>query len=320
VADAVAPIAEWEESGTSVGAVLGALGRLRRAGDRTATRTSVVTLVAVARDDDERVRACETTALMGGRHPGRTIVVHADSDAQPGLRARVQLLEGSAGGVRVWSEDVTLTVGGAAARHLDSLVEPLTLPDLPLAVWYVGTSPDPDEPLCRSADVVIVDSKELGEADCFPELVHVSRTRTLIDLSWVRLTPWRVLMAALFEGRVYRPFVHRITEAEVRAKPGVRELLGGWLGSRLDLDAVRMEDDKHASMRLTAEGGRFLVERRGEERLVRASARIDDGPGHEELLSLPDTTLAWSLAEALSDLEGDPVYVDALEAALSFAR
>jgi glucose-6-phosphate dehydrogenase assembly protein OpcA len=320
VADPVAPIAEWEGSGTSVGDVLDALGRLRKAGERTATRTSVVTLVAVARDTDERVRACATTELLGGRHPGRTIVVHADEGADAGLEARVRLLEGTAGGTRVWSEDVTLTVGGAAARHLDSLIEPLTLPDLPLAVWYVGTSPDPDEALCRTADVVIVDSKELGEVDCFPEIVHVSRTRTLIDLSWVRLTPWRVLMAALFEGRVYRPYVTRITDAEVRAKPGVRHLLGGWVASRLDLDDVRLEDGKHASMQLVADGGRFVVERRGEERMVRASARIDDGPGHEELLPLPDTTLAWSLAEALSDLEGDAVYVDALEAALSFAR
>lgn len=320
MADPVAAIAEWEDSGTSIGEVLAALGRLRTRGERTATRTSVVTLMAVARDDDERARACATTELMGGRHPGRTVVVHADEEAAPGMTARVRLLEGTANGIHVWSEDLTITIGGPAARHLDSLAEPLTLPDLPVAVWYVGTSPTLDEPLCETADVIIVDSKELGEVEAFAPLVDISRQRTLIDLSWVRLTPWRVLMAGLFEGRVYRPYVGQVTGAEVRGKPGVRDLLGGWLGSRLQLGEVRLEDDKHASMRLTAGGGEFVVERRGEERLVRASARIAGGPGHEELLALPDTTLAWSLAEALSDLEGDPVYVEALEAALSFAR
>ena len=313
-------IGEWEETGCGIGDVLDALDRLRRAGERTATRTSVVTLVAVARDAEERARACDTTERLGGRHPGRTIVVHADDQGPAEMTARVRLVAGTASGVQVWSEDVTLTVGGPAAQHLDSLVEPLTLPDLPLAVWYVGASPATDDALSAAAEVVLVDSKELGEVDAFAELVPVARNRTLIDLSWVRLLPWRILMAGLFEGRVYRPYVHRVERAEVRAKPGVRHLLGGWLASRLGLEDIVLEDDKHASMRLTAGKGDFLVERRGEERLVRASARIAGGPGHEELLSLPDTTLVWSLGEALSDLEEDPVYVESLEAALSFAR
>jgi glucose-6-phosphate dehydrogenase assembly protein OpcA len=316
VADAVTPLAEWEDDDADMGDVLAALHRLR--GDDTATRTSVVTLVAVARDAEELDRACDTSETMGGRHPGRTIVLQALEDEEPGLHARVRLIEGGAG--RAWSEDVTLTVRGPAARHLDSLVEPLTLPDLPLAVWYVGTCPSPDDALCDTAEVVIVDSKEVGEKGRLDDLIPVMRKRTLIDLTWVRLTPWRLLLAGLFEGRVYRPYVNQVSWAGVRGKPGVRDLLGGWLGSRLDLRDVHLEDARHASMRLVAGGGEFTVERRDDERLVRAAATIKGGPGHEELLSLPDTTLAWSLAEALSDLEGDRVYGEALEAAISFAR
>jgi glucose-6-phosphate dehydrogenase assembly protein OpcA len=301
-----------------MGDVLDALHRLRGS-DRTATRTSVVTLVAVARDAEELQRACDTTETLGGRHPGRTVVVHALEDEPEGLAARVRLLEGSADDTRVWSEDVTLTVKGPAARHLDSLIEPLTLPDLPLAVWYVGTCPSPDDALCETAEVVLVDSKEVGD-DGLADLMPVHNSRTLIDLTWVRLTPWRLLLAGLFEGRVYRPYVTKVDRAEVRGKPGVRDLLGGWLASRLELGDVRLEDDRHAAMRLVAGDGEFTVERREDERLVRAAARIAGGPGHEELLPLPDMTLAWSLAEALSDLEGDRVYGEALEAALSFAR
>jgi glucose-6-phosphate dehydrogenase assembly protein OpcA len=296
-----------------------ALHRLRGS-DRTATRTSVVTLVAVTRTADELDRACATTETLGGRHPGRTIVILAQEDEKPGLEARVRLLEGSSDGARVWSEDVTLTVKGPAARHLDSLIEPLTLPDLPLAVWYVATCPTPDDALCATAEVVVVDSKELVDETGFADLVPVSHRRTLIDLTWVRLTPWRLLLAGLFDGRVYRPYVTQVDWAGVKGKPGVRDLLGGWLVSRLELRDVHLEDDRHASMRLVAGDGEFTVERREEERLVRASARIKGGPGHEEVLALPDMTLAWSLAEALSDLEGDHVYEEALEAAISFAR
>lgn len=318
MADAVVPLAAWEERGVSMGAVLEALGRLRHAGDRMATRTSVVTLVAVARNEGERQRACDAAETLGGHHPGRTIVVQTDEDAQPGLDARVRLLKGEAVGMPVWSEELTLTVRGPAARHLDSLVEPLTLPDPPLAVWYVGTWPEPDDPLCDAAQVVLVDSKELGAVDAFADLLPISRKRTLIDLSWVRLTPWRLLLASLFEGPVYRPYVQRVERAEVRGKPGVRHLLGGWLTDRLELEDVRLTDAQHASMHLTADGGEFEVRREAEQRLVHASARLRAGPGHEELLPLPDMTLSWSLAEALSDLEGDPVYDRALEAAISF--
>jgi glucose-6-phosphate dehydrogenase assembly protein OpcA len=318
VADAVAPLAEWEDADATMGDVLDALHRLRGS-DRTATRTSVVTLVAVARDADELQRACDTTETLGGRHPGRTVVVHALEDEPEGLEARVRFIEGISGDARVWSEDITLTVKGPAARHLDSLIEPLTLPDLPLAVWYVGTCPAPDDALCDTAEVVLVDSKEVGDG-AFDELLPVLRSRTVIDLTWVRLRPWRLLLAGLFESRVYRPYVTKVDSAQVRGKPGVRELLGGWLASRLGLEEVEMEDDRHASMRLVAGDGEFTVERRDDERLVRAAARIKGGPGHEELLALPDTTLAWSLAEALSDLEADSVYEAALEAAISFAR
>jgi glucose-6-phosphate dehydrogenase assembly protein OpcA len=319
VADAVAPVAEWESSDASIGDVLDNLHRLRGS-DGMASRTSVVTLVGVARNDEERQRACDASETLGGRHPGRTIVVHAQEDEPEGLEARVRLIEGLADGARVWSEDVTLTVKGPAARHLDSLIEPLTLPELPLAVWYVGTCPAPDDALCETAEVVLVDSKEIGGVEGFAELLDVNRSHTLIDLTWVRLMPWRLLMAGLFEGRVYRPYVTKVERASVRGKPGVRDLLGGWLASRLSLSEVQLDDDKHASMQLVAGGGEFTVERRDDERLVRAAARIDGGPGHEELLPLPDTNLAWSLAEALSDLEGDRVYGEALEAALSFGR
>jgi glucose-6-phosphate dehydrogenase assembly protein OpcA len=319
VADPVAPLAEWKDDDATIGDVLDNLHRLRGS-DLTASRTSVVTLVAVARNAEELDRACDTTETLGGRHPGRTIVVQALEDEPEGLEARVRLIEGSAGGARVWSEDITLTVKGPAARHIDSLIEPLTLPDLPLAVWYLATCPAPDDPLCDTAEVVLVDSKEIGGADGMTRVLPVVGTRTLIDLSWVRLTPWRLLMAGLFEGRVYRPYVTQVERASVRGKPGVRDLLGGWLASRLDLDDIHLEDHKHASMQLVAGNGEFTVERHGDERMVRASAKIDGGPHHEELIPLPDTTLAWSLAEALSDLEGDRVYGEALEAALSFAR
>jgi hypothetical protein len=59
------------------------------------------------------------------------------------------------------------------------------------------------------------------------------------------------------------------------------------------------------------------VARRGDERVVVASARIEGGPSFETPLVLPEATPAWGLAEALSRLGRDPIYDRALRGALT---
>jgi glucose-6-phosphate dehydrogenase assembly protein OpcA len=317
-------LARWEQRGVRMADVLQNLERLRRTGERTATRTSVVNLMAVAADQEICQRVCAAMHALGGRHPGRTVVLVLD-DGAGGLDARVELHATSAEGVNVWSEDVVLTVRGGVRRHLDSLAEPLTLPDLPVVAWYVTTGPRPDDRLVDAADVILVDSKEMGDVDAFPEILQLTRRKAVVDLSWIRLTPWRSLFAHLFDGPAYRPFVDDVRTAEVRGKPGPRHLLAGWLALRLDLPrpALHLEDARHASIRVVAQDGplraEFVAERRSQERLVRASATVHGGPHHEEVLPLPETSLTWSLAHALSDLESDHVYAEALEGALELA-
>ena len=50
--------------------------------------------------------------------------------------------------------------------------------------------------------------------------------------------------------------------------------------------------------------------------MVRAGAVVDGGPSHREMLPLPDDSLAWSLARALTHLRPDPVWDEALSAAV----
>jgi glucose-6-phosphate dehydrogenase assembly protein OpcA len=286
-------------------------------------RTSVVTLVVLATDDDEEARACEATRRLAGRHPGRTIVLRCvgDPDGPPHVESETELQQ--EGGV--WWEEVRLHVSGRLTEHLDSLVEPLTLPELPVALWFVGRLPLASDPLLGSADIVLVDSRGVGDTEAppdtvFPAVAELVRRYPVVDLSWIRLQPWRRLLASLFDGTVYQPYVHRVVEAEVRGKAGPRRLLAGWLAARLGLlpAAVHLHEARHVSMRLVAEGAVFEVERPEGERLVRASARIDGGPSHEDVVSLPDDSLPWSLAEALTHLGRDRGYEQALHALLGF--
>lgn len=320
MADAVAEAVElcaWQGEGVGIDEVLDALERLRRGQQRTATRTSVVSLVVVATDEDEARRACDADRLLGGRHPGRTITVRC-VDGPPGIDADV-VLEGLDG---VWWEEVQLRVAGGVTAHLDSLIEPLVLPDLPTALWFAGRLPEADDSLLHAADVVLVDSKEAPQDSAFALIEQLLRRHPVVDLSWVRLRPWRLLLAGLFEGATYRPFASRVTAASVAGKPGPRRLLAGWLVARLGLSpsAVTLSDDRHVQLRLDADGDAvFEVTRRAGERVVRAAARVAGGPSHEDVLSLPDESLPWSLGEAITHLGRDKVFEQALHALLGFA-
>ncbi|HEX2040432.1 MAG TPA: glucose-6-phosphate dehydrogenase assembly protein OpcA [Acidimicrobiales bacterium] len=315
MADAV-ELCAWQGEGVGIGDVLEALERLRRGQQRTATRTSVVSLVVIATSEEEARRACEADRLLGGRHPGRTVTLRC-LDGPPRIDADV-VLEGHED---VWWEEVQLRVSGPATAHLDSLIEPLVLPDLPTALWFAGRLPEWDDPLLRTADVVLVDSKEAPQDSAFALIEQLVRHHRVVDLSWVRLRPWRQLLAGLFEGAVYRPYVERISSVSVAGKPGPRRLLAGWLVSRLGLSpaAVSWADDRHVQLRLAAgDEAVFEVTRRAGERVVRAAARVKGGPAHEDVLSLPDDSLPWSVGEALTHLGRDKVYEQALHALLGF--
>ncbi|MGH9060918.1 MAG: OpcA/G6PD domain-containing protein, partial [Acidimicrobiales bacterium] len=105
--------------------------------------------------------------------------------------------------------------------------------------------------------------------------------------------------------------------------PGPGCLLAGWLMDRTGLppSALTLRRTVHASMTLAARsGGRraaFCVTRPGDEEVVHSWAEVGNKRRHSESVSLPEHGLTWSLAEALSHLEPDPVYQHAIRSALA---
>ena len=315
----------WEATDVRLGQVIDSLTQLRNSVARTASRVSVMTLVVIAADDDEAYRATAALHALGSHHPARIILLRPEPDeGATGVDARVAVYASADGGHQVTFDEVGLTVRGAAAFHLKSIIEPFTLPDLPVVLWYPGELPSTTEPLVADADTVLVDSKETGEA--FAALAELIRRRVVVDLSWARLRPWRELIAALFEGPAYRPFVGGVTSVEVAGKPGPRRLMAGWLVSRLRIatSQVHLREDRHVQITVhTAIDGTtatFALARGPGERVVRAGAHVDGGPSHEEVLSLPDDSLAWSLAQSLTHLSRDRVWERAVTAAIVLGR
>jgi len=333
-------LAEWTGRGTKVSEVLSQLEGLRRQGQRSlAARTSVVTLVVRAPTAVDAWDAVSTVHRFGGHHPARSIVVVPLPDGPARLDARVSLIAAEAGGHQVWFEDVVLSVSGPAAGRLGSLVEPFALSDLPLAVWYLGAAPAAGDDLLATADAVLVDSKmaigeeggdtnddgpvgALPERDTLDVVVGLFGSLPVVDLAWIRLRPWRELLASMVDGAAFRPALDDLTSVTVTGKASARALLGGWLSSRLKLPpgSLHLVAGRHASVcligRIDERPATFAVERMGNERLVRASATVEGGPSFSDVLALPEPDPSWALAQALSGLRCDPVYEDAVRAGL----
>ncbi|HUQ62370.1 MAG TPA: glucose-6-phosphate dehydrogenase assembly protein OpcA [Acidimicrobiales bacterium] len=324
-------IGSWEADEVTVAQVEDALLDLRRHEQWAAVRTSVLTLVAVVDDKRSADIALDVVHELGARHPSRTIVLVLDDEDEGAsgrgnldAAATVHVLERN--GTAVSFEEVILRVRGKARHHLYSLIEPFTLPDLPVVVWLPSSLPSRGDPLLAAANRIVVDSRAVAESggggDPLGRISTLTRRLPVTDLSWTRLVAWRSLFAGLFEGGLNRPFLSGVREVVVAGNYGPRHLLGGWLLARLGLSPaiVHLESAPHASIRLTAsaEGrmGRFVVERPSDERVIESRIDIDGGPSLHQSLPLQRQWPAMSLARALTDMGHDEQYQQALSGAL----
>jgi glucose-6-phosphate dehydrogenase assembly protein OpcA len=335
----LATIGSWEADSVSVGQVESALSDLRRHERRAAVRTSVLTLVAVVADEAAADAVLDIVYELGGRHPSRTIVLILDDEEEDTVErhasfdatATVNAVERE--GRTVCFEDIVLRVRGRARHHLDSVIEPFTLPDLPVVVWLPAQLPHPGDPLLAVADRIVVDSRAVAGAGgqgethtVLPSIAALARRLPVTDLSWTRLAPWRSLLAGLFEGTEYRPFLREVDEVVVAGNYGPRHLLGGWLLRRLALPTARvtLRPAEHVSIRITAvhrdRTGVFVVERPGQARVITSTTEIDRGPSVSQTLRMRQQWPALALAGALTRMGRDEVYCEALDGALELRK
>ncbi|MGI9022993.1 MAG: glucose-6-phosphate dehydrogenase assembly protein OpcA [Acidimicrobiales bacterium] len=325
---AITTIGSWEQDDVTVAGVEAALSELRRNEQRAAVRTSVLTLVAVVDDQAKADAALEVVYDLGARHPSRTIVlvVGDDDEGGSGLDACASVHVVERQGTAICYEDIVLGVRGPARHHLDSIVETFTLPDLPVVLWVPSRLPATGDPLLDAADRLVVDSRAVPEgADVLTRIAALGRRLHVTDLSWIRLSPWRSLLAGLFEGGVNRPFLGGVRDVHVTGNFGPRHLLGGWLLESLCLqrEAVSLSPAEHVSIRVSSvvdgRRGEFVVERAGAERTIGSCIDIDGGPCVRQTLRMRRQWPALSLAGALTRVGEDVTYRRALSGALELA-
>jgi hypothetical protein len=94
-----------------------------------------------------------------------------------------------------------------------------------------------DALLKRIVDVILLDSvSEPDPGEALARVEELSEQAYVVDLAWLRSTPWRERVAATFDPRDMREMLRSISGVTVRYRPDSRAaalLFLGWLASRL---------------------------------------------------------------------------------------
>ena len=185
-------------------------------------RTSVLNLIVTVRDRSDSDRVLATLLEMGARHPSRDRAqADPDSDGDP-IDARIgtHCRDGENGAGRICFEQLALTVRGEAARHLDGIVAPLVIHDLPIEVWWPGDPPFSDpvfQQLVDLGDRLVINASDFTDlAGGLKRLAAIRRRLGVGDIAWERLAPWHELTAQFFDAPRFRRFLPNLSRLSIK--------------------------------------------------------------------------------------------------------
>lgn len=344
----VPPATQRHTHASGLHAVASALDELHRTAIRAAgaestqVRLSVLNVVAACNDLTLVEPAVEAVMTVAERHPARAIVIHADHSRPQMIESDISLRRSPAGS---YIELVHLEVGGEAALHLTSIVQPLLMPDIPVQLWVVGSPPLTQ---AFSADTVslcnrlILDSAAYDDVRGTLELITgalrvYGSALNLSDIAWERIRPWREAVAHAFDGPAVREWLGHITGVDIVSgggRPAPESwLLAGWLASRLRWETAGAPDVDVSALPQFNTGGclvhvrircqrgrhsaRINVEQRGN--VLDTAIDIDAGVVASRAVIPPSIDAGMLIARLMDESEYDGVYRDAVARAARMA-
>jgi hypothetical protein len=236
VSDAV-----WSEQGTTPDAIEVALRGLlaeRHSEDGGFLPARVLNMVAFV-ESEYSGEIANRLRGVGRYHASRLVVLSYEPhrtrlDAHASVAAED---EAKPGEIVPLHETVIVELGD---RHLDDLftiADPLVVSDLPTLLWSPHGHPEAVQSLLPLAQAALLDSVDepvwheaIDRANTLSDHLYV------VDLAWLRSTPWRERIAATFDPPGLRGELDRISSITIRHHPDSTVaglLLIGWLASRL---------------------------------------------------------------------------------------
>ena len=260
-AEAAVVAAQAEAAARSAASLAASLAATQEAGgevgNHVVARTSVLNLVVLAGDEGTAEHCAAIIASTASRHASRSLILSAaDPDGEPGLEASVEALAltTAAGRSETGAETIYIRACGETGRHLASIIVPLLVHDLPVALWWPNDPPFDShraERLLPLADRLIIDGSAWSGngLDILAQLAATAESRHLVAVDWalLRQSRWREAVASVYDLPDLRPHlgaVRRIDVDYATDHPGdpagntnvVRPLYHvAWLASRLGM-------------------------------------------------------------------------------------
>jgi glucose-6-phosphate dehydrogenase assembly protein OpcA len=138
-------------------------------------------------------------------------------------------------GLSVMRETVEIDLGPEHLMALRTIVDPVLVAEIPTVCWSPHGHSEVVRTLLPLTDVILLDSDDLEDPhEAFARADLVREHAYVVDLAWLRTTPWRERLAASFEVRPEA--LRSMLSVEIRHRDGSTAsalLLAGWLASRL---------------------------------------------------------------------------------------
>jgi glucose-6-phosphate dehydrogenase assembly protein OpcA len=231
--------AVWSAENTTPSDIEEALRQLLQeqcAGEGAFAPARVLNLVVVL-DREWRGEIMNRLERVGRYHASRTILCAVEPKRDTIDASVVMTVGEPEGDLHLTRERVVLEIGEKHLAKLDTIVDPLVVTDLPTLVWAPHGHPEAVDALLHLSQVVLIDSvNEPDPASALARAKELSQEAYVVDLAWLRTTPWRERVAATFDPPRWRDELLRIDGVTIRHRPdssvaGV--LFFGWLASRL---------------------------------------------------------------------------------------
>jgi len=261
--------AVWSEQGTTPDAIEAALRALLvevHAANDDFLPARVLNMIAFV-DREWSGEIANRLRGVGRYHASRLVVLSYEPHRER-LDARVMIAsEGASapGELALLHETVVVELGD---RHLDDLLtiaDPLVVTDLPTLLWSPHGHNEIVSQLLALSQAVLLDSVEEPDArEALDRACELSEQAYVVDLAWLRSTPWRERVAATFDPLWLRRELGTISGVTVRHHPAstvAAMLLVGWLASRLGWQTGSLISDGDALVASTDAGGHHVAVR-----------------------------------------------------------
>jgi glucose-6-phosphate dehydrogenase assembly protein OpcA len=327
------------DSINDISPILEELRRIRKSTSGTshglAPRVATLNFVVFVDDPSHREWVLERAMRVADKHPCRLIVLDS---TRSGGGVDVATSTRESGGATTINERVDIAVGDVGHASIHSLVQELSVHDIPTILWWSGARLLQSRTfggLTEQASNVLVDSsgmargaetiRELGEfLSRFPNV-------TLHDLAFMRLAPWQDMIAQFFDEPALREDLFSLTSLDIESGSEAEALyLAGWLASRLSWQPAGHENfrsrdgrsipfsrttkgDKRRVRRvtLTSTGSTYIAEISDDEQVVelRVEGQRAKAPWFVPLQNIDNTSL---IERAILENKRDQIFETSL--------